>query len=281
MFGYVRPHKPELLVRELSRYQSIYCGICKQIGQDYGQIPRLFLVYDLTLFAVVLLSMSDEWTTEHYEGCISNPLKRRPILKEGEILRQAAALTLLMAYHKAKDNAQDEHPVLGRSLQLTLHRAWKKAARRYPLYEEIISHQLGRLHELEKGPPDLQAALIFGDLLGDLFREAAPLATPDPAIQAGIARFGHHLGSWIYLIDAIDDRQSDCNNGSWNPFVPYEPEQAQAKALELLQDHETEMDRVAALLPYERDAGLMGNIVTVGLQAARETIMAGRRLGKI
>jgi len=42
-----------------------------------------------------------------------------------------------------------------------------------------------------------------------------------------------------------------------------------------------EMDRVAALLPYDRDAGLMGNIITVGLLAARDTILAGRRLGKI
>jgi hypothetical protein len=55
MFGYVRPLKPELLVREFSRYKSIYCGICKQIGHDYGQLPRLALGYDLTLLAVLLL----------------------------------------------------------------------------------------------------------------------------------------------------------------------------------------------------------------------------------
>ena len=46
MFGYVRPYKPELLVKELTRYQSVYCGICKQIGRDYGQVPRLALGYD-------------------------------------------------------------------------------------------------------------------------------------------------------------------------------------------------------------------------------------------
>ena len=49
----------------------------------------------------------------------------------------------------------------------------------------------------------------------------------------------------------------------------------------VLEQHELEMDRVAALLPYDRDAGLMGNIVTVGLLAARDTILSGRRLGKI
>lgn len=281
MFGYVRPYKPELLVRELSRYQSVYCGICKQIGHDYGQLPRLTLGYDLTLFAVLLLALTDNETTEHLEGCISNPLKKRPVLKGGEILRQAAALTVLMAYHKAKDNAQDEHPVLGRSLQLTLMPAWRKAARNYPVYEDLISQHLKRLDALESGPPDLKAAAIFGDLLADILAQAAPLATKDPAIQAGLSRFGQHLGAWIYLLDAIDDRERDCNNGSWNPFAPLGPDAAREQARELLEQHEIEMDRIAALLPYDRDAGLMGNIVTAGLLAARDTILSGRKLGKI
>lgn len=281
MFGYVRPYKPELLVRELSRYQSVYCGICKQIGRDYGQLPRLTLGYDLTLFAVLLLSMSDDETTEHLEGCISNPLKKRPVLKGGEILRQAAALTILMAYHKAKDNAQDEHPVLGRSLQLTLLPAWRKAIRNYPVYERLIDQHLQRLKALENGPPDLQAANIFGDLLSGIFAQAAPLATQDQAIQAGLARFGEHLGAWIYVLDAIDDRERDCNNGSWNPFALLDPDAARQQARDMLEHHEAEMDRIAALLPYDRDAGLLGNIVTVGLLAARDTILSGRKLGKI
>jgi len=110
--------------------------------------------------------------------------------------------------------------------------------------------------------------------------QAAPLASPDPAIQAGLSRFGYHLGNWIYLLDAIDDRENDCNNGSWNPFSALDPTIAQETARALLEQHELEMDRVAALLPYDRDAGLLGNIVTVGLLAARDSILSGRSLGK-
>ncbi|MDD2534296.1 MAG: DUF5685 family protein [Eubacteriales bacterium] len=281
MFGYVRPYKPELLVKELARYQSVYCGICKQIGRDYGQFPRLLLGYDLTLFAVLMLSMADDDTYERFEGCISNPIKRRPVLKGGEVLKQAAALTILMAYHKAKDNAQDEHPIMGRTAQLALTPAWRKAAHKYPGYEAILKNHLGRLKALEAGPPSFAAADIFGDLLAAIFAAAAPLATPDLMIQAGMERFGQHLGAWIYLVDAIDDREADCNNESWNPFSTFEPSDARVKARELLDYRETEMDRVAALLPYDRDAGILGNIVTVGLMAARETILEGRRLTKI
>lgn len=280
MFGYVRPYKPELLVRELSRYQSVYCGICKQIGRDYGQLPRLLLGYDLTLLAVLLLALSEEQPPEDFAGCISNPLKKRPALHGGHVIELAAGLTILMAYHKAEDNAQDEHPVLGGSAKLALKPAYRKAVRKYPAYEKAMVHHLGRLRQLEAGPPDLAAADIFGDLLGEVFDQAAPLVTGDLAIRGGLQRFGQELGAWIYLLDAIDDRDADCNNGNWNPFSPLAKDEAVQMAKELLEAREVEMDRVAALLPYVRDAGLMGNIVTAGLQSVRDSIMAGRRLTK-
>ncbi len=280
MFGYVRPLKPELLVRELSRYQSIYCGICKQIGRDYGQLPRLLLGYDLTLLAVLLLALSDEQPPEDFAGCITNPLKKRPALHGGKILELAAGLTILMAYHKAEDNVQDEHPVLGGSAKLAIKPAYRKARRKYPEYDQVLIRHLERLRQFEAGPPDLAAADVFGDLLGEVFTLAAPLVTEDSAISGGLNRFGQALGAWIYLLDAIDDREADCNNGSWNPFSPLEKIEAVQRAEELLEAREADMDRVAALLPYERDAGLMGNIVTAGLQSVRDSIMAGRRLTK-
>jgi hypothetical protein len=43
MFGYVVPHKPELKVKELDFYKSVYCGVCKQAGKKYGRLMRMFL----------------------------------------------------------------------------------------------------------------------------------------------------------------------------------------------------------------------------------------------
>jgi len=281
MFGYVRPHKPELLVRELSRYQAVYCGICKQIGHDYGQLPRLALGYDLTLLGVLLLSLTKDQPVQTMEGCISNPVKKRPVLRGSPVLALCAALTVLLAWHKAADNAQDEHPVAGRTAQVLLYRAYRKAARRYPLYRQLIVRQMQALAGLESGPPDLQAAGVFGQLLQDIMHQAAPLVTAEQALQEGLARFGYHLGRWIYWLDAIDDRADDCNNKSWNPFSNMTESDARERAQELLAAEELAMDRVAALLPYERDAGLLANIVTQGLPAARETILSGQKLPRI
>lgn len=281
MFGYVRPLKPELLVREFSRYKSIYCGICKQIGHDYGQLPRLTLGYDLTLLAVLLLSMSDQQPPDSPAGCIINPLVRKPIARGGPILELCAGLTILLAWHKAADNVRDENSLRGRSLLAVLHRARRKARRRYPEYDAIISDGLARLGQMEKGEPDPAAADVFGALLEQLFRKAAILVTPDPVIQAGIGLFGHDLGKWIYLLDAIDDLAADCNNGSWNPFSRIEPAAARALAEKLLQEQELAMDRTAALFPYQRDSGLLANIVTQGLPAARQQILLGQKLARL
>jgi hypothetical protein len=281
MFGYVRPHKPELLVKELTRYQSVYCGICKQIGHDYGQLPRLALGYDLTLLGVLLLALAEQQPDLRMEGCIANPIKKRPILKVSPVLEHCAALTVLLAWYKAADNAHDESPIAGRGIQLLLQRAFHRASHRFPAYRQIIERQMNEMARIEDGPPDLAAAAVFGEMLKAILREAAPLGTDDPALQEGLALFGFHLGQWIYWLDAIDDRADDCNNESWNPFSLFTETEARAKAIELLTGQELAMDRVAALLPYRRDAGLLANIVTQGLPVIRDQVLAGQKLSRL
>ncbi len=281
MFGYVRPLKPELLVREFSRYRSVYCGICKQIGHDYGQLPRLSLGYDLTLLAVLLLSLSEHQPPDQPAGCIINPLVKKPILRGGPVLELCAGLTIILAYYKAKDNIQDKKAIRGRLLQIALFKAFYKARRRYPEYETIIRAELSRLRQIEKGEPDPAAAFVFGSLLEQIFAKAAALAVKQPEIQNGIGRFGRHLGTWIYLLDAIDDLAADCNNGSWNPFSRLDAASARTQAETLMQEQEMAMDRTAALFPYVRDSGLLANIVTMGLPATRQQIMQGQKLARL
>ena len=55
MFGYVRPYKDELRVREYEQYKAIYCGLCRALGKNYGVLSRLTLSYDCTLFAAAAI----------------------------------------------------------------------------------------------------------------------------------------------------------------------------------------------------------------------------------
>ena len=46
MFGYIKPAKAELKVKEWEAYQGIYCGLCKQLARRYGWFARMTLNYD-------------------------------------------------------------------------------------------------------------------------------------------------------------------------------------------------------------------------------------------
>jgi len=281
MFGYVRPLKPELLVREFSRYKSIYCGICKQISRDYGQLPRLALGYDLTLLAVLLLSQTDTQPPDQPAGCIISPLPKRPIARGGPVLELCAGLTVLLAWHKAADDVRDEPGIRSRAVRAALQGSQRKAARRYPEYDAIIAEELHNLNVIESGEPDLAAAVVFGRLLERIFGLASVLVVEDQALQSALGLFGRHLGQWIYHLDAIDDWQGDCDNGRWNPYGSMTRDEALASATAAMMELEMEMDRTAALLPYHRDSGLMANIVTQGLPAAREQVFRGEKLRRL
>ncbi len=281
MFGYVRPMKTELLVRELTRYRSAYCGICKEIGQRYGQLPRLAVGYDLTMLALLLLSLTDEQPPVEAQTCLVNPIQKRPMIKGGDVMAYCAALTVLLAYHKAADNVTDEATFTSKTIRLLLTRGYHKAKRDFPDGDRLITDHLSRLTALEQGPPDLSAARIFGDLLADLVRVFLPAAISEEQIREALVLFASLTGRWIYLCDAIDDLARDCNNENWNPFSGMDPESARAEADRQMSGIEVEMDRIAALLPYRRDAGILSNIVTLGLPSVRRAVLAGQPLGRL
>ena len=54
MFGYVRPNRDELKVRQLRDYEALYCGLCSSLGRRHGFFARFFLNYDFTFLAMLL-----------------------------------------------------------------------------------------------------------------------------------------------------------------------------------------------------------------------------------
>lgn len=281
MFGYVRPLKAELLMREYARYRSVYCGICRQIRCDYGQLPRLATSYDLTLLALLLLSVSNEQPPVDQAACLLNPFLKKPMVRGGPVLAQCAALAVILAYHKAIDSQRDRKWLRGALARLVFWRAWRRACRRYPEIGHCVRTGLEQLSAIEKGPPDRAAAVVFGRMLQDLFLQGTAGIPLDEPVRQAIGLLGGDLGRWIYLLDAIDDWADDCNNGNWNPYGDLPRAEAAEQAARELTALEEAMDRTAALLPYIRDSGLMANIFTLGLPEVRRLVIAGGRPGRM
>ncbi|MDO4518082.1 MAG: DUF5685 family protein, partial [Bacillota bacterium] len=85
MLGYVQIYKPELKVREYEIYQGYYCGVCKYIGREYGQLPRMSLSYDAAFLAILLASLEDNPDQPVQEHCIVHPIKKKTIIRNTAI----------------------------------------------------------------------------------------------------------------------------------------------------------------------------------------------------
>lgn len=222
MFGYVRPYKSELLVREYDQYKAVYCQLCRELGKNYGYTARFFLSYDCTFYALLALSVSCSAMSPCKGRCAANPLKRcKYLASSGEEYQKAAALSMLLACHKLKDNVDDEGGLKSLGCRVLLpfvSRKAKKAARRYPFLAEAAEKAMEEQRTAEKTGAGVDAcAQPTAGLLAALFRE---LGREDPGQSAALERFGYFLGRWIYLMDASDDLEKDLKSGGFNPFIP-------------------------------------------------------------
>ncbi len=283
MFGYIRPWKAELKVKEFSRYQSVYCGICKTISQDYGQIPRLATTYDMTFLALLILSLEGEGYGFTMEGCILHPGQKRPTATKSKPLEFTAAASILLTWYKLQDNVEDQEKVFSsQALKLTFNRAKNKAARAWPKLDEVIRQGLLNQRLMEQNSKEglllEEAARPFAELLGNVMQEAPITPEPEPQIRLGLSFLGQKLGSWVYLIDALDDYEEDVAKNRYNPLTYVEGEGGREAALAELTELEDQIDLTCDLLPYYRDAAIISNIIQQGLPSVRDQVAKGEKL---
>lgn len=226
MFGYVRPHKSEMLVREYEEYKAVYCSLCRQLGKSYGPAARLTLSYDCTFYAMLLLAMNSECAGYRSGRCMVNPLKKCTYYKAGEPeLTAASALSVLMTYYKIKDDIQDSRfwgKIRGYLLLPVAAHARRKAARDYPQMDRIVSEAMKqqKLAEENQSPGLDRCAEPTAIMLQRVFELSAG-ENPDPSESRVrvLRQVGYFLGRWIYLMDAADDIEKDLKEGAFNPFL--------------------------------------------------------------
>jgi len=226
VFGYIRPQKSELLVREYEQYKGVYCSLCRQLGKSYGVVSRLTLSYDCTFYALMLLALSPECPGFESGRCVVNPLKKCTYCNAGENeLTAASALSVIMTYHKIRDDIADSH-FLGKLraylfLPFAKH-ARKKAARDFPQMDGIVSAMMVAQQAVEHGEsPGIDfCAEPTANMLQQVFELTAGANQDNESSEVRVLRqFGYYLGRWVYLIDAADDIEKDIKSKSFNPFI--------------------------------------------------------------
>jgi len=219
MFGYVVPLKNELKVKELMQYQAYYCGLCTSIGSHFGETAKLTLNYDSAFAALLLTALGGkEPATCTPKRCMYKPLqKKRPVAQDSEAMRFAADLNVALAWYKLWDDWQDEKKITAFVGKNALKSAAKRISADRPNMMAAIEKGISELSLLEKEKCDVldAPADCFARLMRESVREA-PLS--NERLRPALLSLFYHIGRWIYLIDAWEDRAQDGGQHTYNVF---------------------------------------------------------------
>ena len=219
MFGYVRCDKPEMKVKEYEAYKGLYCSLCKAMIRHFGVLSSLTLNYDIAFLVLMRLSFGGVIPSFKQGRCPFNATKKCNFCcNADEEFSFAAAVSMMMFYHKVKDNIRDGSFFKRLVMYLLLPYAFIKNKKAEKLYGElgtIIRLSMERQASIEKENTDSvdKAAHESADALGKI------LAYGIKDEEENIYRFGYGVGKWVYLCDAADDLKDDLKKGSFNVFV--------------------------------------------------------------
>ena len=214
MFGLVSANLKELSKEEKVRYNSIYCGICREIREQCSSPARLGLSYDMAFLALTLMSLYEPEETSGNRACGLHPIRPKPWV-DNEIIRYCACMNVALGYYKALDDQADEGKLSAKVMGSIFGRDMEKIKARYPRQCQAIESCLAELRQLEADNcpnPDLPAG-CFGRLLGELF------VYKEDMWADTLRNMGDALGRYIYLADGAMDYRQDKKHKQYNPFL--------------------------------------------------------------
>ena len=230
MFGYIRVDRANLLGKEFDAYKGIYCALCKQLGKDYSVFSRFILSYDCTFYAMLALDIAAVAPCYKQGRCRFNPFKKCLYAEtESKALSLAAALSVISAYYKLKDNLIDSpwyKRIFYRPLQPFFALWRRKAAKLYPEIDTSVKKMLDDQLKAETDPDCVldMAAQPTAQMLSEVCALLPDHMICDQRYDTGklkriLGAMGYYMGRWIYLTDAADDYEKDKKRNGFNPFI--------------------------------------------------------------
>lgn len=280
MFGYIKPVKEELKVREWEAYQGIYCGLCKELGRSYGQLSRFTLSYDFAFLAMLSMGLKGEKVPFQQEACFAHPFRKKNCCMQNASLTYSCHVAVLLLYHKIQDNRRD-----GKWLERfgifflmpAVKSAYRKACQACPELSQLITEQMEQQAQLEK--QNSKSIDYACEPTAKVMEAIFASLSEDEAQQRVLSRMGYLAGRWVYLIDALDDFQDDLKNKNYNPFAAaydiavWDEKDAEKKAvfqeaIPTLYMTIAEITKAYDLLEIQGFGSILENILLLGLKSS-------------
>ena len=277
MIGYIEPDKKELKIREFDLYNSYYCGLCKEVGENYGQVCRMWLSNDMAFLALFLGALTDAEDKIKYEHCIIHPMKKKPVEVEAQSVKYASDMMMILRGEKFIDDLRDGDKSKWIGKLAGIARKYEKAANIHPAEAKMINDALQIIYEYEvPGKSDVRhMAEAFGKMMEVVFTGYA-IAKEQ---EASIGSFANNLGRWLYMIDILDDFEDDKNAKRFNPICDLgitDRDKAKDLVEPALYFYLGEMLKAYDLIQFKKKKESIDNVVYLGLRRKTEEILKGR-----
>lgn len=261
MFGYITVQQDALPEERFLRYRACYCGLCRALRAQHGQLCGLSLNYDMTFLILLLSSLYEPEETCGSGRCAPHPLESRDWWRN-EFTDYAADMNVALMYHKLLDDWNDSGSRVKRQSAALLEKTYRGIREKWPRQCGIMERELAELARLEKEKcpvPDLAAA-AFGRLMAGIFHRF------DDRWTETAEELAFSLGKYIYLLDACLDMAEDAKSGSYNPLLLlWGEEKPLAACEELLLLTAGNCARAFERLPLVQDYDILKNILYTGM----------------
>lgn len=220
MFGYIKPDKENLYVKELTLYKAVYCGLCETIKKNVSFILPFKLSYDFVFLLMVRATLTGEKSSIKKGRCKYNPFKSVMYAINPESSLFAARLALILTALNLEDDLKDKDTSIFKKIfTYPLSFYFKKKLKKNGEYSDLVNNirfKLSQMSLLEKEKcSDIDKMCeLFGDIMSESL--SFSLASKEEKIARQI---GSSIGKFIYLTDAIDDAKSDEKKHSYNPLI--------------------------------------------------------------
>ena len=263
MFGFVTINEQDLEQKEIERYRQVYCGVCRALHKQTGQLSRLTLNHDLAFMALVHMSLYEPVEETGLMRCPMHPIDRR-LYTANSYIDYAANMTVVMAYHKLMDNWHDDRHRASYAFAKALEKRYESIKVLYPRQCRATEDGLAQITELERAwdsssaasEPDAPASL-FGGILAEVFVVEEDMWAPQ------LRAFGYELGRFVYMMDAAMDLPDDVNDKSYNPFFGRDFTLEETRML--LMSYMAKAAAVFERLPIVEDANIIRSVLYAGV----------------
>lgn len=213
MFGYINTNGSVLSEENKKKYQSFYCGLCRQLKEDCGTKGQMMLSYDLTFLIVLLSGLYELENRESEFTCPLHPTKRRTAYIN-DATEYAADMNLVLAYHNLVDDWKDDHSYAKKALVKILDKDYARVVEKYPRQVAALENYMRKTEEVERrGEQNLDVVSgLTGEMLGEVFCWKEDVWTEE------LKTLGFYMGKFIYLMDAYEDLEKDKKKNAYNPL---------------------------------------------------------------